>query len=95
MTSEKLSSVWDAISDTPEEAANLRARAEVMRHIASVIEAHGWTQSEAGERAHITQPRMNDLVNGRVSKFSLDALVQVASALGLRFHIELDELEAA
>ncbi len=83
-------SVWDALADTPEQAANLRARADLMRQIAELIEANGWKQVEAAERCGVTQPRINDLLRGRVSRFSLDALVNIASALGRRVHLELD-----
>ena len=83
-------SVWDAIADTPEEAANLRARSELMMQIAEIIKASGWTQGEAAAHCGITQPRLNDLLRGRVSRFSLDALVNVATALGRRVHIELE-----
>lgn len=83
-------SVWDALADTPEQAANLRTRADLMRQIAEMIEAEGWTQVEAAERCGVTQPRINDLVRGRVSRFSLDALVNIATALGRRVHVELE-----
>jgi predicted XRE-type DNA-binding protein len=83
-------SVWDAIADTPEEAANLRARAELMRQIAAIIKAKGWKQTQAATHCGVTQPRMNDLLRGRVSRFSLDALVTIATALGRRVRIELD-----
>ena len=83
-------SVWDALADTPEQAAHLRARAELMRQIASIIKSRGWTQAEAAEQAGVTQPRINDLLRGRVSKFSLDALVNIATALGRRVHLEVD-----
>jgi predicted XRE-type DNA-binding protein len=83
-------SVWDAIADTPEEAANLRARSELMMQIAEIIKASGWKQVEAAAHCGITQPRLNDLLRGRVSRFSLDALVNVATALGRRVHIELE-----
>jgi predicted XRE-type DNA-binding protein len=63
--SKRFVSVWDAIADTPEQAANLRARAELMRQIASIVNGHGWTQSEAAARCSVTQPRMNDLLRGR------------------------------
>jgi predicted XRE-type DNA-binding protein len=75
-------SVWDAIADTPEQAANLHARAELMRGIAAIVERHAWTQSEAARRCGITQPRMNDLLRGRISRFSLDALVNMGARLG-------------
>jgi len=83
-------SVWDAIADTPEQAANLRARAELMRQIAELIRAEGWTQVEAAGRCGVTQPRINDLLRGRVSRFSLDALVNIATALGRRVSFELE-----
>ncbi len=83
-------SVWDAIADTPEEAANLRARAELMQQIEKIVSAAGWTQAEAARRCGVTQPRMNDLLHGRVSRFSLDALVNMATALGRRVKVKLE-----
>jgi predicted XRE-type DNA-binding protein len=83
-------SVWDALADTPEQAANLQARAELMRQIAAIIKDSGWTQSEAASHCGVTQPRMSDLLRGRVSQFSLDALVNIATALGRRVHFELE-----
>ena len=89
---ESYASVWDALADTPEQAANLRARSELIQKIASIIiiADHGWTQGEAAGRCNVTQPRMNDLLRGRVSRFSLDALVNIATALGCRVHVEIE-----
>lgn len=75
-------SVFDAIADTAEEAANMKARAELARQIISALRERGWTQEEAAEHCRVTQPRISDLVNGRLSRFSLDALVNIASVLG-------------
>jgi len=86
----RYASVWDAIADTPEQAANLRARAELMQKIAAIVKDGGWTQTEAARRCGVTQPRMNDLLRGRVSRFSLDALVNIAHAIGRTVHFELD-----
>ena len=87
---ETYASVWDAIADTPEEAANLRVRAELMDKIGAIIEENGWTQVEAARRCGVTQPRINDLLRGRIVRFSLDALVNIAAALGRRAHVELE-----
>lgn len=87
---ESYASVWDAIADTPEEAANLRLRAELMHRIAAIIAANGWAQREAAERCGVTQPRINDLLRGRIARFSLDALVNMAASLGRQVRIELD-----
>ena len=83
-------SVWDALADTPEQAANLQARADLMRQIAELIQAEGWKQVETADRCGVTQPRINDLLRGRVSRFSLDALVNIATALGRRVSLELE-----
>ena len=83
-------SVWDALTDTPEQAANLRARTELMQKIAAIVKENGWTQVEAARRCGVTQPRMNDLLRGRVSRFSLDALVNLATAIGRKVHFELE-----
>jgi predicted XRE-type DNA-binding protein len=83
-------SVWDAIADTPEQTANLRARAELMRKIAAIVKESKWTQMEAAAHCGVTQPRMNDLLRGRVSRFSLDALFNIAAAIGRHVTVEID-----
>ena len=87
---ETFSSVWDAIADTPQQAANLQARAELMRQIAAIIKDSDWKQADAAAHCGVTQPRINELLRGRVSRFSLDALVNIATDLGRRVHVELD-----
>ena len=87
---ESYESVWDAIADTPQEAANLRARADLMREIAAIVQAKGWTQAEAAAQCGVTQPRMNDLLRGRVARFSIDAPVNIATALGRRVRVAIE-----
>ena len=82
-------SVWDALADTPEQAANLQARADLMRQITVIINANGLKQADAAVHCGVTHRRINDLLRGRVSRFSLDALVNIASALGLRVYMEV------
>ena len=86
---ESYANVWDALADTPEQAANLRARSELMRQITDIVKESNWTQTEAAQRCGVTQPRMNDLLRGRVSRFSLDALVNIATAMGREVHLEV------
>ena len=86
---DQFDSAWDAIADTPEEAANLRVRSELMDKISELITANGWTQVEAAAQCGLTQPRISDLLRERISRFSLDALVNIAAALGQRVHVEL------
>ena len=87
---QRFANVWDAIADTPEEAANLTMRSELMDEIEAIIKANGWTQAEAAKRCGVTQPRMNDLLRGRIARFSIDALVNIASALGRKVKVRLE-----
>ena len=83
-------SVWDALGDNAAQAANMKARAELMRTLQVLVRQTGWTQVEAARRCGITQPRMNDLLRGRISRFSLDALVNIAAASGRQVRIVLE-----
>ena len=91
MKAQRFQNVWDAIADTPEEAATLTLRSELMDEIEAIIKQNGWTQKEAAKRCGVTQPRINDLLRGRISRFSLDALVNIASALGRKVTVSLDD----
>jgi predicted XRE-type DNA-binding protein len=80
-------SVFYDLADTPEEAANLTARGLLMIAIEQRIREEGWTQTEAAARLHVTQPRVSDLLNGKISKFTLDALVNMLPPVGLTFDV--------
>ena len=64
-----------------------------MMALKAQIIRHGWTQAEAAARFGVTQPRVSDLMRGKIGLFALDALVNMAAAAGL--HIELRVAEAA
>ena len=83
MTEERFESVWDALENSPAEAANMKARSGLMIAIREVVDGWELTQAEAAKRLGVTQPRMNDLLRGRIDKFSLDALVILAAGAGL------------
>lgn len=93
MKSQTFKSVWDAIENTPEEAENMKLRSALMRDLQRHIAARGWKQAEAAEVFHVTQPRISDLLRGKISLFSLDTLVNMAAAAGL--HIDMRVMESA
>lgn len=64
-------------------------RAELTEKITALIEESGWTQAEAADRCGVTQPRINGLLRGRISRFSLDGLLSIASAPGKRVQVKL------
>lgn len=86
---ESFASVWDAQADTPEQAAKLRARSALMRQITAILKEGNWTPTEAAQRCGVTQPCKNELLRGRESRFSRDALVNIATAMGREEHFEL------
>jgi predicted XRE-type DNA-binding protein len=86
----RFASVWDAIESVPAEAANMKARAEMMMAIREMVAAWKLTQAAAAKRLGLTQPRMNDLLRGRINKFSLDALMNLAGRAGLTVRVEID-----
>jgi predicted XRE-type DNA-binding protein len=87
----EFANVWDAVAKTPEEAANLALRSDLIDEIEAIIKAGGWTQKEAAKRCGVSQPRVNDLLRGRISRFSLDALVNIAAALGRKVKVSLED----
>ena len=93
MTGERYASVWDAIEDTPEQAENMRLRSSLMMALADHIRGEGLSQSEAAKLFGVTQPRVSDLVRGKIQLFGLDALVNMTAAAGL--HIEMTVAKAA
>ncbi len=93
MSDEQFDSVWDAIEDTPQESENMRLRSRLMMALAERIEVESWTQKEASVRLGVTQPRISDLVRGKIDLFSLDALVNMVAAAGL--HVEMTVNPAA
>jgi predicted XRE-type DNA-binding protein len=88
---DEFENVFDAIADTPEEAANLTLRSDLMDKIEEIIKANDWTQAEAAKQCGVTQPRINDLVRGRISRFSVDALVNIAARLGRKVVVKLED----
>jgi predicted XRE-type DNA-binding protein len=93
MSTDRYASVWDATEDTPGEAKNMKLRAALMMALEEHIKRQGWTQGEAARRLGVTQPRVSDLVRGKIDLFSLDALVNMAVAAGL--HVDLRVVDAA
>ena len=92
MRNETFTGVWDAIEDTPAESENMKLRSALMMALERHIRAKGWTQTEAARRLGVTQPRVSDLLRGKINLFALDTLVNMVVAAGM--HVEM-LLEAA
>ncbi|ECE6016623.1 XRE family transcriptional regulator [Salmonella enterica subsp. diarizonae] len=93
MTNQTFASVWDAIEDTAADAENMKLRSALMMALEKKIRDQGWTQAEAARRLSVTQPRVSDLMRGKINAFAIDTLVNMLTAAGM--HVEMRVLEAA
>jgi predicted XRE-type DNA-binding protein len=82
-TVNRYTSVWDALEDTPQASASMKARSTLMIELRTVIEERGMTQGEAAALFGVTQPRISDLVRGKINLFSLDTLMDMAATAGM------------
>lgn len=91
--SQRFESVWDAIEDTPAQAENIKVRSALMIALKERIEAGGLSQANAVKLFGVTQPRISDLLRGKVTLFSIDTLINMLATVGL--HVELHIAQAA
>ncbi len=87
---QRFASVWDAIEDTPAQAQNMKLRSALMMEIKTHIENAKLTQTEAAKLLGISQPRVSDLMRGKIDLFGIDTLVNLATAAGLRVELHLE-----
>ena len=90
MKLEAFDNVWEAIEDDPVVAENLKLRSMLMIELERHITRQKWTQAEAAKRLGVTQPRISNLIHGKIDAFSLDLLVKMATAAGLRVSIKVN-----
>jgi predicted XRE-type DNA-binding protein len=77
------------IGFSPDEAQNLHLRSELMSKIEHFVRSSGLTQKECAVRMGVTQPRLSDLLKGKIDKFSLDALVNMLGHAGMRVRMSV------
>ena len=93
MSNQRFDSIWDALEDTAEVAENMKLRSVLMMALKRHIERNALSQAQAAQIFGVTQPRVSDLMRGKINLFGLDALVNMIAAAGM--HIEMRVLEAA
>jgi predicted XRE-type DNA-binding protein len=83
MSNERFANIWDAIEDTPAQAENMKLRAPLMLALRDHIEREGLSQSQAAKLLAVTQPRISDLMRGKIGLFAIDTLVNMLASAGL------------
>jgi predicted XRE-type DNA-binding protein len=89
VSAKRFESVWDGIEGAPAEAENMRVRSALMVELAAYIDRSGLTQAEIARHFGVTQPRISDLRRGKIDLFSIDALVNMLTAAGLRLDVRI------
>jgi predicted XRE-type DNA-binding protein len=89
MSKDRFASVWDAIEDTPSQAENMKLRSALMIALKDYIETEALSQSQAAKLFGVTQPRISDLVRGKIELFGLDTLVNMLAAAGLQLDVRV------
>jgi predicted XRE-type DNA-binding protein len=85
----RFESAWDAIEATPAQAENMKLRSSLMMALKDHIEETGMSQKAAAKLLGVTQPRISDLVRGRIDLFAIDSLVNMVAAGGLRVEVRV------
>jgi len=85
------SNVFEDLGFAPEEALNLKIRADLMLNIRRFTQSQGWTQKQAALFFGETQPRISDLINGDIERFSIDKLIIMLAKAGMdvKFEVKL------
>jgi predicted XRE-type DNA-binding protein len=91
MTEQTFVSVSDALEDSPEMAENMKIRSALMMELQELVRSKGWAEEEAAGHLGVTQPRLKDLLRGRIDNFSLDALVLLAARAGLAVQLQIKQ----
>ncbi len=91
MSQQQFASVWDAIEDTPEEAENMKLRSGLMMALKKYLTRTELSQAQAAKLFGVTQPRISDLMRGKINLFGLDALVNMAAAAGMHIDMRIQE----
>ena len=81
--------VFRDLGFSPEEAEHLRVRSDLMLNLQKAVAARGLKQGEAAELLGVTQPRVSDLMRGRIDLFSIDTLIDMLAKLGIRTRVVL------
>ena len=86
--------IFEDLGFEPEEAANLKIRADLILDLQKYIKQQKWTQKEAAKFFNETQPRISNLMNGDIERFSIDKLVQMIVKAGMKIKVEVINVAA-
>lgn len=93
-TAETFACVWDALMNTPAEAAAMRLRSDLLSVIYDTVRGWNVTRAEAAQHLDLTRPRLDELLRGSVGRFSIDELIGLATRAGLDVRVQAQPARA-
>jgi predicted XRE-type DNA-binding protein len=81
------SNIFEDLGFEPQEAINLKIRADLMLDLREFIQSQQWTQAEAAHFFGETQPRISNLMNGDIDRFAIDKSVQMLTLAGMEIQV--------
>lgn len=82
--------IFDVITDSPAEAADLQFRADLMLTLRKLLEERKLRQAEIAEALGVSQPRVSELMRGKIDLFSADKLIGLLARLDVRLRPSVD-----
>lgn len=82
--------IFDVMADSPAEAADLQFRADLMLTLRKLLEERKLRQAEIAEALGVSQPRVSELMRGKIDLFSADKLIGLLARLNVRLRPSVD-----
>lgn len=80
-------SVWDVLCDSPEESARMQFDSELLGSINAKLKRSKWSRDKAARKLGVTLSRLDDLREGRISRFTTENLMDLATRLSIRMYV--------
>ncbi len=90
---ESSGNIFQDLGFEKEEATNLKIRADLMMTLRRMIREKGLRQHQVAKLLETTQPRVSDLMNGKIDRFSIDTLVNMLSIMGVQIRLDLESTD--
>jgi predicted XRE-type DNA-binding protein len=91
----RYANAFEAVGLEPLQAEHLRIRADLMIAVERLIAERQLTQAAAAKLLHVTQPRISDLMRGKIERFSIDTLVEMLGRAGVDVSVKVRRRRSA
>jgi len=91
MNAARYQNIFDALESDPAIAENLKIRSRLMNELTRYVDGRGLNQRETSDLFEVSQPRISDLVRGKIERFTIDMLVNMLARTGKHIDIKVSD----